>query len=386
MLRTLAISGYRSLHDIVLPMSKLTLITGENGSGKSNLYKALRLISAAAEARIVGALAQEGGLPSTLWAGPENISRAMKMGSVPIQGGPRKKPVRLKLGFAADPYSYFVELGMPVPEFNSAFNLDPAIKRECVFVGDTWRQASVLVDRKGALLKRREARKWVNITQHLPAYESLFAQAGDPTSAPEVFALSHYIKGWRFYADFRTDQSAPARRSWPATRTPVLAADGHNLAAALRTIVQSGNERALNDAIDDAFPGARLICESRGDGQLDLSFEQPGLLRNLQVSEWSDGTLQYVLLVAALLTTTPPPLLVLNEPESSLHPDLLPALARLIHNVSQDTQVWVITHANRLVNALSDSVDAEGIQLVKELGQTKMLGLSDFDCPVWRWP
>lgn len=386
MLHTLAISGYRSLHDIALPMSRLTVITGENGSGKSNLYKALRLIVAAANGNLVSALAHEGGLPSTLWAGPENISPAMKKGTAPIQGGPRKDRVRLKLGFSADPYSYLIELGMPVPVPYSAFNLDPAIKRECLFVGDAWRQANVLVDRRGPLLKRREDRRWKTVTEHLPAYDSLFAQAGDPSSVPEVYALLQSIQSWRFYADFRTDRDAPARRTSPATRTPVLSADGHDLAAALQTIREVGDERALNDAIDDAFPGSQLIIETIDDGKLELTFKQPGLLRHLKLSEWSDGTLQYVMLVAALLTPRPPPLLVLNEPEASLHPDLLPALARLIHNVSEQTQVWVITHANRLVNALSTHDKTDALHLVKEFGQTAVHGLGELDGPTWRWP
>ena len=55
--------------------------------------------------------------------------------------------------------------------------------------------------------------------------------------------------------------------------------------------------------------------------------QQHGLLRPLKAAELSDGTLRYLLWIAALLTPRPPGLLVLNEPETSLHPDLLPALA-----------------------------------------------------------
>jgi predicted ATPase len=57
---------------------------------------------------------------------------------------------------------------------------------------------------------------------------------------------------------------------------------------------------------------------------------QHGLLRPLSASELSDGTLRFLLWTAALLTPRPPELMVLNEPETSLHPDFLPALARLI--------------------------------------------------------
>ncbi len=79
MLRTLAISGYRSLRDLVLPLAGLNLVTGPNGSGKSSLYRALRLLAETAQGRVVSSLAREGGLPSTLWAGPETISRSVAL-------------------------------------------------------------------------------------------------------------------------------------------------------------------------------------------------------------------------------------------------------------------------------------------------------------------
>ena len=70
MIHTLAVSGYRSLRDLVLPLGQLNLVTGANGTGKSSLYRALRLLGDAALNTVVASLAREGGLPSTLWAGP----------------------------------------------------------------------------------------------------------------------------------------------------------------------------------------------------------------------------------------------------------------------------------------------------------------------------
>ena len=61
MLTALAVSGYRSLRDVVVPLAGLNLITGPNGSGKSNLYRALRLLADVAQGRAIASLAQEGG-------------------------------------------------------------------------------------------------------------------------------------------------------------------------------------------------------------------------------------------------------------------------------------------------------------------------------------
>ena len=54
MLTALAVSGYRSLRDVVVPLAGLNLVTGPNGSGKSNLYRALRLLAGARD-RVAGA-------------------------------------------------------------------------------------------------------------------------------------------------------------------------------------------------------------------------------------------------------------------------------------------------------------------------------------------
>jgi predicted ATPase len=87
-LQTLAVANYRSIRSLVLPPEQLNLITGANGSGKSNLYRSLRLLAEAAQGGIVNSLAREGGLSSTLRAGPESFSRGMKQGTGPVQGGP----------------------------------------------------------------------------------------------------------------------------------------------------------------------------------------------------------------------------------------------------------------------------------------------------------
>jgi predicted ATPase len=113
MIHQLAVSGYRSLRDLTVTLGPLTIITGTNGSGKSSFYRALRLMNEIAHGGIIRALAAEGGLPSTLWAGPESIARSVKRGEHAVEGTRRKHPVALKLGFASDDYSYAIELGLP---------------------------------------------------------------------------------------------------------------------------------------------------------------------------------------------------------------------------------------------------------------------------------
>lgn len=393
MLKTLAVANYRSLLKLTISLGQLNLITGANGSGKSNLYRALRLLAETAQGGVIGALAKEGGLDSTFWAGPETITREMKSGEKPIEGTRRTKPLRLRLGFASEDFSYAIAMGFtppeipPPPEDPSMFQLDPEIKHECIWYGEVYRPASALVERDNAVVKVRDGREWEVIAKHLLTFDSMFSQNADPARAPEVLQLRESIRQWRFYDHFRTDADAPARQPQLGTRTPVLHHDGRDLAAALRTIHEIGDQAGLTQAIDDAFPGSRLRIVQLDGGRFAIEFYQPGLLRPLSGAELSDGMLRYLLLVAALLTPRPPPLMVLNEPENSLHPDLLPALARLIIQASRETQVWVVSHAKPLINALEASPICNVIELEKELGQTIVRGQTGLlGMPSWHWP
>jgi predicted ATPase len=229
---TVAVENYRSLRRLVVPLGRLTVVTGANGSGKSNLYRALRLLAESSRNGAVAALAREGGLQSTLWAGPEHLGKAVRDGVHPVQGTSRTSPIGLRLGFAGDDFGYAIDLGLPVPSM-SAFRLDPEIKREC--------------------------------------------------------------------------------------------------------------------------------------------------------------TLRYLLWVAALLTPRPPVLMVLNEPETSLHPDLLRPLANLIMKAARHTQIVVVTHSRGLLSALdADSASADfaisSLELAKEFGQTQLVGQKKVDEPSWHWP
>ena len=168
------------------------------------------------------------------------------------------------------------------------------------------------------------------------------------------------------------------------TRTPVLAHDGHDLAAALQTIVENGNDVALAGAVAEAFDGARLAIESHG-ARLGIALATPGVNRAMDAAELSDGTLRYIALIAALQSPRPPELLVLNEPETSLHPRVLAPLARQIIAAAGRSQIIVVSHATARVDAIAEARDATRIELVKTDGETKVADRSKLDEPSWKW-
>ena len=386
MLRALAVANYRSLRELVLPLGELNVVTGANGSGKSNLYRGLRLLSETALGTAIESLAAEGGLESVLWAGPEQFGADVKRGDRPVQGLQRKDAIHLRLGFSGENASYAIDFGLPSPVPGTMFYKDPEIKREVIWHGTTWRDQRAVVDRRGPLVRVRDSeRQWQAVERHLPSYDSMLSRLADPERAPEVLQLREQIRSWRFYDHFRADASAPARAPQVGTRTSVLANDGHDLAAAWRTIAEVGDDDALLNALEDAFPGASVEVVERG-GRFTLAFHQHGLLRPLSQAELSDGTLRYLLWIAALLTPRPPSLMVLNEPETSLHPDLLSALGRLMRKCAENTQLWVTSHSESLVATLTADAAANHLELMKELGETRAIGFDKLDLPPWRWP
>lgn len=392
MLTTLAIANYRSIRGLVLPLGRLNVVTGANGVGKSNLYKALRLLADTAQGGAIATLAREGGLESTLWAGPENLSRRMKNGEVKVEGGRRNEPLNVRLGFCEDELGYAIDFGVPAPtsgasrESATMFGRDPEIKRECIFAAPLYRPSAVLVDRRNQFVKvKGDTDGWDVLTTALPPYEGMLSYPFDPRRAPEILRLRETVRTWRFYDHFRVDADSPARQPVVGTRTPVLSSDGRDLAAAMQTILEIGDGPSLEAAVDDAFPGAHVEVV-QVDGRFKLEFHQPGLLRPLSAAELSDGTLRFLLWVAALLTPRPPALMVLNEPETSLHPDLLPSLGRLIAQAATQSQVWVVSHASRLVAALSESRDCNAIVLDKPHGETEVASATFDDAPNWKWP
>ena len=389
---TLAVENYRSLRHLVVPLVPLTVVTGANGTGKSSLYRALRLLADAARNGAVAALAREGGLPSTLWAGPETIGRAVREGIYPVQPVARTKSVSLRLGFGGDDFSYAIDFGLPVGGGDqSAFNLDPEIKRERIWSGPVLRPAEVLCERDNGIVRiRDDRRKWSGPYQIRP-YDSMLSEFADPRQAPDVLRVREQIRSWRFYDHIRTEATAPARASQIGTRTPVMSHDGADVAAALQTIRETGDAAALDQAIDLAFPGSRITVEGEGGGRLGLRLHQHGLLRPLTAAELSDGTLRYLLWAAVLLAPRSAELLVLNEPETSLHWQLLAPLAQLITAAAARSQIIAVSHSQTLINALRHATEqaeipTSTIELIKDFGETKVSGQAPLEEPAWHWP
>ncbi len=347
MIREIDVEGFRSVRSVRMALGPITVVSGENGTGKTNLYRALQLFQAAAGGTLARAIAEDGGMESVLWA-----------------GGRRRGPVRLRIAARMDDFEYELVLGLPIPTI-TAFNMDPEVKQERVLL-----DGAVIVDRRGKSVRLRDADgRPVTHAFDLWGSESVLARLSEPQRYPALAALRDRFLGWRFYHAFRTDPESPLRRPQVPVRTPALAADGRDLASALQTIAEIGDAAGLRAAVDRAFPGSTLELGGRS-----VAMRTPGLHRPLAAHELSDGTLRYLCLVAALTSPRPPPLVALNEPETSLHPDLMEPLAELVAAVPRETQLWLTTHARELADAVARRTGAAPVRLERRDGATRIVG------------
>jgi predicted ATPase len=367
-LTSVEIAGYRSIRQIRFPLRRLSVLVGENGVGKTNLYRSLELLHSAARGTLAAEIAREGGLQSLLWAGERK----------------RHEPLRLQLGVslegilrhASDELSptYCVEVGYPLPDVSAAFDLEAQVKLETLTLKDRGR-AVILMDRKGpAAFTRDAAGKMAAADDALLASETALSSLG---GSSEVEAVRLALRHWRFYHSFRTDPQSPLRRPALAVTSPMLESDGSNLAAVFATLRHIRQETVdLDEAIDTAFPGARLhVPMPDAEAAFSLTFpEMPR--RPFAAHELSDGTLHFLALAGALLAYRLPPFIALNEPEASLHPKLLPALARMIGRAAERAQVWVVTHSRVLADAIGEATGVHPMEVIRKDGATWLNGLS----------
>jgi len=271
---------------------------------------------------------------------------------------------------------YRVEAGLP-PVTAGAFALEPQIKEErLTFRGS--KRPEVLLERRGPHgTARDEAGERHDLETGLLPTETALGSLNEPGRYPDLHVVRTAMLDWRFYHGFRTDRDAALRSPCLATTTPTLSSDGSDLAAVFATLAHIREDTVdLDVVIDDAFPGARLVVPPPGRTASFALVYKEFPKREFEAGELSDGTLRFLALAGALLAYRLPSFVALNEPETSLHPDLLAPLARLIARAAQRTQVWIVTHSTLLADALAQTADAKPRRVVKTNGETQIDGLT----------
>lgn len=374
MLTDIGIIGYRSIHRLYMPVRRLTVLVGGNGVGKTNLYRSLELLNAAARGTLAEEIAREGGLGSVMYAGELKSHEARRL----VLQATIDDLTEGGLGYGADlgyPMQYKDQMGFPTV-VSAAFATEAQVKEESLSLLQGGGRKVVLMERKGPAAWARDANgKRQNVGDQFLASETALSSLRG--GFPEIDAVRTTIAGWRFFHGFRTDGGSPLRRPALAVTSPTLNSDGSNLGAVFATLRHIRQESIdLDAAIDAAFPGAVLDVPEPGE-HASFSMTFPDLpKRRFAAHELSDGTLQFLALMGALLSYRLPPFIALNEPEASLHPSLLPALARTIVKAAERSQIWVVTHSQPLADAIAEQSGIVPREVIRTENGTAIRGLS----------
>lgn len=366
LLRSMFAQNYRSLRSIRMDLGTVNVFIGENGVGKSNLYRALQLVQAAVRGTLAHEIATEGGMASALWSGPRRDEKNFRI----------KLEIEVLDEDRAATFRYRVEAGLRPPIDAAGFAFEPQVKAEELSIESGLRPVTMMKRAGPGIMVRGVRGRMETYPEQAMTSETAIALLGDAGHYPEIGAFRRLIDGWRFFHGFRTDPDSPLRRPCLAVTSPLLDQDGSNIAAVFATLAHiRGDTVDLDRAIASAFGGAKLHVPDPGEyAEFGLVF--PEFPRRIfQPRELSDGQIRFLGLAAALLSYRQPPLIALNEPESSLHPDMLPALAEMTKEAARASQIWIVTHSGQLASAVEERCGVRQKRVIRRDGATWIEGM-----------
>ena len=375
LIQRIKISGMLSFgpEGIDLPMERLNVLIGPNGSGKSNFIEALALLQAAPR-DIAAPISRMGGIAEWLWKG-EGASGVASIDAV------------VSYPNGDTPLRHVLLIGREGEHLR--FN-DERIENEYRHPGDSWPLVHYRFVRGGLpLIKNLAAepgsqdrmRSLGRDTVLLDA--SILSQREDPELYPELGWLQTQYRRIGLFRNWEFGPEAGLRRS-PRADEPstFLTERGENLALLLSKL--RGNSRQeLVKSLQQLYDGVEDFQVEVGGGRADLFVVERGRgERYIPASRLSDGTLRYMALAAILLDPDPPPLVVIEEPELGMHPDVVLGIGEMLVTASERTQLVVTTHSRVLINALED-YSSSVVVCAKRNGKTEMKRLDPERLDEW---
>jgi len=373
MLKRLALRGFLSFGpgSEGIDLTRLNVIIGANGAGKSNFVEALSVLRAVRR-DLPLPIREGGGVKDWIWKGHPATDRAeveavFSEGTF-AQSGRGRPAVRYRLTFGAEGDQFTV--------------LDERIENESPGPGESkpyfyfgYENGRPMLNVKG---HGRHLRR-----ESLDPRQSILSQRQDPETYPEVTRVGDLLGRIAIYRSWSFGPRSELRKSCPPdVDTRHLAEDFSNLPARLAVLKRTPKiKRRIIDLLQrfsEDFDDFEVIPEG---GQLQLYVEEDG--RMVPARRLSDGTLRYLCLVAILVDPTPPPLVAIEEPELGLHPDILPTIRDLLVDASTRCQLVVSTHSTQFVDAMTEQADSV-LVCEKDDGGTCMTRLSQEEIDRWR--
>lgn len=338
-LAQLTVDGYRALDGFSAQLGALTVIIGANATGKSSLLDLLRFLSVTA------------GQPLPPEIDPLSAGRRLF-----FAGGRERLAVTVEMKRARQTLRYRMEIQGPVGQPVVVAEQMESLSQE---PRGGPRGFTYLSFRGGKGQVREKSPQPVRYAWVLPPHELALRRALDP-NLRTLTQLQAYLSSWCFYPGFDVSAAAAMRRPVPSEPHPVLAPDGANLSAVLMHLMTHHPEPfdELQTHLRAAVPDfvALGVKPYGGRGMVLGTWRERGLNDALWLSDLSDGSLRLLCLAALCVLPTLPPLLCLDEPETGLHPRVLPLVAALLQTAATRSQLLVTTHSPYLLAhiALSD--------------------------------
>lgn len=374
LIKSITLNGFLSFgaHPVEVPLTNLNVIIGPNASGKSNFVEAFSVLQAVPR-DLPFPIRQGGGVRDWLWKGKEAAENAViepvfSNGRV-AQFPPHNPAVRYHLKFGVEGDSFVV--------------LDERIENEHPNPGHQQPYFYFAYENGRPMLNNLKEETRQLSRENIDPTQSILSQRRDPESYPEVSRLADFLRGFLIYRTWSFGPNSALRMSCPPdVRTDRLAEDFSNLPARLAVLKRSPSvKRRLVKLLKDFSPGFEDIEVVPEGGQLQLYLTDGN--QSFPARRLSDGSLRYLSLLAILLDPTPPPLVVIEEPELGLHPDVLPTLRDLLVEASAACQLVVTTHSTQFVDAMTDHADSV-LVCEKNEGVTTLARLSQSEIDKWR--
>ncbi len=374
LIRRLKISGMLSFgpQGIDLPMEPLNVLIGPNGSGKSNFIEALALLQAAPH-DLSAPVRRMGGISEWLWKGDGAMELSAVDAVVNYPNG--AMPLRHILRIARRGERFEV-IGETVEDQQP--NAGEAEPDFYYYIVGSSTVISEMGDEPGHPRRERRIAR-----SRLTPDASILSQREDPDLYPELGWLQDQYRQIRLYRNWEFGPDAGLRRS-PRADEPstFLTERGENLPLVLSRM-RGDRRQAFVKSLQQLYDGIDDIHVEVGGGRAELFLVERGRgERYIPASRLSDGTLRYMALAAILLDPEPPPLVVIEEPELGLHPDVVLSIGDMLVKASERTQLVVTTHSRVLINSLEDHASSV-VVCEKRDGQTHMKRLDPDRLEEW---
>jgi predicted ATPase len=349
-----------------IDLQHLNVLIGPNGSGKSNLIEVLGLLQNAPK-ELATAISNGGPIEEWLWKGATKAPTASIEAIISPARGPMALRYRLaftKAGFRFEITDELVENEAPLPD------------KQRPYFYYAFVNGRPMLNYAGEERKLRQE----DINPQL----SILAQRKDPEHYPEITYLGDLFAKFRLYRDWEFGTIADVRQPCDAgLPSEYLEEDGSNLGVVLdRLLARPPVKHKMLDSLRTFSENTKDLRTSIEGGKVQTRLEERHLKATIPLIRMSDGTIRWLALLAILLNPDPPPLVVIEEPELGLHPDMIHELGELLVDASTRMQIIITTHSDRLIEEFTERPEAV-LVCEKETGASTFRRLDALQLSSW---